>query len=123
MSYELQVNCKDGGSNQEPDGSWRHWNSSNRIAIRVSVKSKDEAKEQLSSMCDALIAGLVALHEIDSPSHTDLAQELVINLSIFQPKPEIEKVVSVRSASSLIEEDDEDGEDDEDTPAGEQPEG
>ena len=117
MSYELQVNCKDGGSVQEPDGSWRHWNSSNRIAIRVTVESKDQARAELRSMCDALVEGLVALHEIDSPSHDDLAQELVINLSVFQPKEEEDKVVAVRSPSSLIEEDDED----EDTPEGDQP--
>lgn len=118
-SYELQVNCKDGGSAQEPDGSWRHWNSSNRIAIRVTVGSKAEAEAELKSMCDALIAGLVALHEINSPSHDDLAQELVINLSVFQPKVEDDKVVAVRSPSSLIEDDDDD---DDDTPEGEQPE-
>lgn len=117
MSYELQVNCKDGGSAQEPDGSWRHWNSSNRIAIRVSVGSKAQAKAELESACQALIEGIVALHEIDSPSHQDLKQELVINLSVFQPKPEDDKVVAVRSPSSLLEEDD----DEDDTPEGEQP--
>ena len=120
MSYELQVNCKDGGSQQEPDGSWRHWNSSNRVAIRFNVGSKDQAKTQLESACQALIAGLVALHEIDSPSHNDLSQELVINLSVFQPKKDMDKVVSVRSPSSLIEEDDEE---EDDAPEGEQPEG
>jgi len=69
-------------------------------------------------MCEALVEGLVALHEIDSASHNDLSPELVINLAVFQPKREEDKVVAVRSASSLLEEDDDD---DDDTPEGDQP--
>lgn len=116
---EPNMNIKPGGRSINPDpitGRREIYSSSNRVNVIVEKVEGDELPAVVEQAVEVLLASIGNLHDPNSPSHLDLLPHFNVVLTVTQPKPDDEPApAAVRSASALVELDD-------DEPEGDQPE-